>query len=359
VLAGLDVRPSHGGGIRLSCQRTTYARVVKAASAVTWTDPAPGVAINGCRLLAGASSWADRSLVRDGTFYPSRSLSAAQRLAYYASRLPLAEVATTYRFPPTPDVARRWANTTPPGFTLDIRAWSLLSGAPTWPGSLWADLQGQVRPSRREGSKLYRNRLPASVVEECWERFNHAVRPLAEAGRLGAVIVRFPSWFKPRPAAWEELACLPLRLAGFRVAVELTSERWYEGDTCEQTLGLLEELGIGFVCTDNLSVKPVVAATTDMAFVRFTGAPGHASASKGRPGATRLPEPFAMGSGPQTGEMAYPWARRYSEQELAEWAPAIRDLASCTSEVHIIMDNCWRSNAVDNASTLLGLLAPS
>ncbi len=359
VLAGLGERPSIGGEIRLTCQRTTYARAVKAASAVTCTEPAPGVAINGCRLLAGTSSWADRSLVRDGTFYPSRSLSAAQRLAYYASRLPLAEVATTYRFPPTPDVARRWANTTPPGFTLDVRAWSLLSGAPTWPESLWADLQDQVRPSRREGSKLYRNRLPASVVMECWERFNHAVRPLAEAGRLGAVIVRFPSWFKPRPAAWEELACLPLRLAGFRVAVELTSERWYEGDTCDQTLGLLEELGIGFVCTDSLSVKPVVAATTDIAFVRFTGAPGHASASKGLPGATQIPGPLSMASGPQTGEMAFPWARRYSEQELAEWTPAIRDLASCTSEVHIIMDNCWRSNAVDNASTLLGLLARS
>ena len=277
------------GHIRLSAGRTTYARAVKAASAITWAEPASGVAIGGCRLLAGASSWADRSLVRDGSFYPSRSLSAAQRLAYYASRLPLAEVATTYRFPPTPDVARRWVNTTPPGFTLDVRAWSLLSGAPTWPESLWADLQGYVRPSRRESTKLYRSRLPASVVEECWERFNHAVRPLAEAGRLGAVIVRFPSWFKPRLAAWEELACLPSRLEGFRVAVELTSERWYEGDACEQTLGLLEELGIGFVCTDSLRVKPVVAATADVAFVRFTGTPGHGRMGPG-PGLDMVPE---------------------------------------------------------------------
>jgi hypothetical protein len=69
------------------------------------TAPATGVVIGGCRVLAGASSWADRSLVRDGGFYPSRSLSAAQRLAYYTSRLPLAEIATTYRFPPTPELA--------------------------------------------------------------------------------------------------------------------------------------------------------------------------------------------------------------------------------------------------------------
>jgi uncharacterized protein YecE (DUF72 family) len=346
---------------------------VKAASALTCAEPAPGVALNGCRLLAGASSWADRSLVRDGSFYPSRSLSAAQRLAYYASRLPLAEVATTYRFPPTPDVARRWVTTTPPGFTLDVRAWSLLSGAPTWPESLWVDLQGHVRPSRREGSKLYRHRLPTAVVDECWERFNHAVRPIAEAGRLGAVIVRFPSWFKPRPAAWEELAGLPSRLAGFRVAVELTSERWYEGDACEQTLGLLEQFGIGFVCTDSPATKPVVAATTDMAFVRFTGAPGRSRAGREAPGGGPRADDGAIevdragdSAEPEAGAYAaegsaahWPWGRRYSEEELAEWAPAIRDLASCTSEVHIIMDNCWRSNAVDNAATLLDLLARS
>ena len=55
--------------------------------------------------------------------------------------------------------------------------------------------------------------------------------------------------------------------------------------------------------------------------------------------------------GPQAGEMT--WSYRYSEAELAAWAPAIRDLASCTSEVHVVMDNCWRANAVDNAASLL------
>jgi hypothetical protein len=37
----------------------------------------------------------------------------------------------------------------------------------------------------------------------------------------------------------------------------------------------------------------------------------------------------------------------------------VRDLASSSSEVHMIMDNCWRTNAVDNAASLLGLLASS
>ena len=330
----------------------TYARSVKGAPAVTFSPPAPGVAVGACRVLAGASSWADRSLVRDGGFYPSRSLSAAQRLAHYSSRLPLAEVATTYRFPPTPEVTRRWADSTPAGFTMDVRAWSLLSGAPTWPESLWADLQGQVRPSRRDGAKLYRHHLPADVVDECWERFNHALRPLVEAGRLGAVIVRFPSWFSPRPAGLEELALLSSRLPGVRVAVELTSERWFEGDACEQTLGLLEELGLCFVCRDGPGPgKPVVAASSDIALVRFTGFPAPGDEKE----EAQLRWPFSLGLGPEAEGTNWPY--RYSDAELAAWAPAVRELASCTSEVHLIMDNCWRANAVDNAGTVLQVLA--
>ena len=477
-----------GSGIPLGWPESTYARFVRNAPAVTFAGPASGVVIDGCRVLAGSSSWADRSLVRDGSFYPTRSLSAAQRLLHYAGRLPLTEVATTYRFPPTPDVAKRWVASTPAGFTMDVRAWSLLSGAPTWPESLWADLQGHVRPSRREGVKLYRHHLPAGVLDECWDRFNHAVRPLAEAGRLGAIIVRFPSWFRPRLETWEELAGLPSRLPGLRIAVELTNERWFEGDACEQTLGLLEEFGLCFVCKDGPGpATPIVAATSEVGFVRFTGSPGlrrgprpsgecddarigrgsgnglreepgvgrpagevatdrggdRAPASgrslglgprrakwrrtgagmgprlreepgvgapggrsgdgPGRGWAPRLREEPGVGApggrsgdgpgrgwapasgrslglGPQAGEVAtdrggdgrpasgrslglgpqageVEWSYRYSEAELAAWAPAIRELASCTSEVHVIMDNCWRANAVDNATSLLGLLA--
>jgi uncharacterized protein YecE (DUF72 family) len=189
------------------------------------------------------------------------------------------------------------------------------------------------------------------VVDECWERFNHALRPLAGAGKLGAVIVRFPSWFSPRPAAWEELGALTARLPGLRTAVELTNPRWYEGDACEQTLSVLEALGLCFVCRDAPGPgTPVVAATADVALVRLPG-----RAVPGRPG------PMSPGAAPgQTGgsmswELAH--AYRYSDEELAGWAPAIRDLASGTSQVHIILDNCWRANAVDNAATMLCLLA--
>lgn len=345
-------------------------------------------------MLAGASSWADRSLVRDGTFYPSRSLNAAQKLAYYATRLPMAEIATTFRFPPTPQLAQRWVDNTPEGFTFDVRAWSLLCGAPTWPESLWPDLLGEVKRPRQAQAKLYRHHLPPAVVDECWARFNYALRPLVEAARLGVVVMRYPGWFIPRPAAWEELAELPRRLNGLRVAVELRNHRWFEGDACETTLAFLEELGLCFVCRDRPGEaegsrpegsrpgaarpgagRPVVAATGDIAFVRFpgrsrwweeqgqnTGADPAGTSPGAVPGAGGDPsEPTTKAQVEEldltdSASVDVPWRYRYSGDELAAWLPAVADLASGTTEVHLVMDNCWRADAVDNASALLDLL---
>ena len=113
-------------------------------------DDCAAVDLGGSRVLLGTTSWADRGLVQAGTFYPRKTMTARARLGFYAGRFPLAEVATTYRFPPTPDLAAQWVERTPPGFVFDIRAWSLLSGAPTLPDSRWPDLQGSVPVTYRD-----------------------------------------------------------------------------------------------------------------------------------------------------------------------------------------------------------------
>ncbi len=308
----------------------------------TLLDPSGPVAaqplrVRGAEVRAGACSWADRSLVNQGSFYPRRTMTATERLAWYCQKLPLAEITATYRFPPTPEQAALWAQRTPDGFTFDVRAWSLLTANPTFPDSLWADLHPHVRPANRERRRLYGHHLPDDVLEECWARFAHALRPLESAGRLGTVILRYPSWFSPRPETREELAAAPARLDGYRVAVELRSPKWFEASACEDTLELLEGLGLGLVCVDGPGessddVPPLVAATSDVAVVRFLGR-------------RRVPgEPWT-------------WPYRYSDVELGEWVGRIDDLASSAPEVHLLMDNCWQADAVDGASTLLRLLA--
>ena len=301
------------------------------------SGPLPAcVEIGESRVLFGTTSWADQSLVQSGSFYPKKTMTARERLGFYATRFPLAEIATTYRFPPTPDLSRQWVDRTPDGFKFDLRAWSLLTGAPTMPDSLWPDLQDQVRDRSRDQRRLYPGHLSPEAFEECWERFAHAIRPLVEAGRLGAVILQYPSWFTPRPEAWAELAMARHRLSSVALAVEFRSAKWLDGDACDPTLEWLEDHGLGFVCVDGPTEGPrampaVTAVTSDLAVVRFVGRRSFEG------------EPWA-------------WPYRYTGRELQEWVPRVAALASSAAEVHVVMDNCWRSDAVDNAALLAGLL---
>lgn len=266
-------------------------------------------------------------------------MKARERLAFYASRFPVTEVATTYRFPPTPDLSQQWVERSPDGFKFDIRVWSLLTGAPTLPDSLWADLHPTVDARHHDSRRLYASHLPGEVLDECWDRFLHALEPLRRAGRLGVLILQYPGWFSPRPEAWAELALASRRLAGYEVAVEFRSPKWLADDSeggHESQLEWLEEHGLAYVCVDGPGAGPragcgMVASTADVAVVRFVGRR-------------------------QVGDEPWTSPYRYSIEELEGWVGRIEELAASSNQVHVLMDNCWGSDAVDNALDLTRLL---
>ena len=291
----------------------------------------------GNRVKTGACSWAEASLVKESDWYPKRSMKAAERMAYYASRLPLVEIDSTYRFPPTPDVARQWVERTPEGFTIDVRAWSLLAGQATMPASLWEDLHSEVRPEARDSRRLYAQHLSADARAEAWLRFEHALSPLHTAGRLGCVVIQTPAWMKPGDTGRALVEEARRRLPDYRLVVEFGNPKWLAGDQCEDTLEMLEEAGVGVACVDFTEYPVVTAATTDLAMVRFHGR--HAD-----------PE---LEPGIRAG---WRFAHRYTTDELIEWVPRIRELAETAAEVHVVMDNGWRDNAVANAEELAALL---
>ncbi|MBA3267880.1 MAG: DUF72 domain-containing protein [Acidimicrobiia bacterium] len=302
----------------------------------------PALDIDGCRVLVGTCSWTDATLVKETDWYPRRSMTAAERLAFYAARFPVVEVDSTYYFPPTPELSASWVERTPDGFTMNVKAWSLLTGHPTFHHSLWPDLQGEIPPEHRDKRRLYAKHLPVDVVEEAWDRFRHSLMPLYSAGRLGAVLLQYPRWFGPKEANREEIRQAARRLSGFPLCVEFRHGRWMEGNECESTLGFLESLGLTFVCVDEpagfpSSVPPVVAATADLAVVRFHGRNAETWES---------PVPSA----------AERFRYRYDTAELQEWVPKVRELAASAREVHLLMNNCYRDYGVDNAAELAGLL---
>jgi uncharacterized protein YecE (DUF72 family) len=265
-------------------------------------------------------------------------MRAAERMAYYAERLSLVELESTYRFPPTPDLARQLVERTPSGFTIDVHAWALLCGNATLPDSLWDDLRGEIRPDLRDRRRLYHQHLSQAGRREAWARFQHALEPLRQAGRLGAVILRYPHWLKPGETGRSLMLEARRMLPGLELAVELRNPEWLDGGSCEATLAFLEDHGLGFVCVDAFHARPVAATTTDLAVVRLHG---H------NPGDWHDPDL----------DPAARFAYRYSQDELTALVARVHQLAAVTDEVHVLFANTYRDFAVTNATELVALLA--
>ena len=202
-------------------------------------------------VLTGSCSWTDKTLVDEADWYPRRTMSAEERLRYYASQFPLTEIDSTYYAPPAERQVALWAERVPDGFRFDVKAYSLLTGHPTRPRSLWRDLRDELPPDVAEKRNVYPKHLTPEALDEAWRRFEAALRPLHEAGRLGAVLFQYPRWFGPRRENRAEIEALRERLPDYRISVEFRSPRWLAAERDrERTLGMLEEHGLVFVCVD-------------------------------------------------------------------------------------------------------------
>jgi uncharacterized protein YecE (DUF72 family) len=285
------------------------------------------------QVKVGTASWTDRTLLASG-WYPSTANTAEKRLAYYARHFPLVEVDATYYAPPSEDNARLWAQRTPAGFTFNIKAFSLLTGHPTKVSALPKDLRPET-----DKKNIYPDALPAQAYEDLWSRFLSALDPLVQAGKLGLILFQFPPWFTIRYANKQYVLEVAARCRPLRIAVELRHESWFAGDNESETLDFLREHNLPYVCVDmpqghKSSIPPVVAATSDLAVVRFHG---HSDKWTSKD----IHEKFGY---------------LYGEEELAQWAPKVRDLADQTDQTHVLMNNCYSDYAQRNAEQLIDLL---
>lgn len=284
-------------------------------------------------ILVGTASWTDRTLLDSG-WYPQTADTPEKRLAYYARQFPLVEVDATYYAPPAEATARLWAERTPAGFTFNIKAFSLLTGHPTRVSALYKDLRPET-----DKKNIYPDDLPAQAYEDVWTRFLSALDPLVEAGKLGALLFQFPPWFTIKRANKQYLLEVAKRCAPLRPVYEFRHASWFDGDNADETLAFLREHKLPYVCVDmpqghRSSLPPVLAATADLAVVRFHG---HSDKWTSKD----IHEKFGY---------------HYSKRELADWAPKLRELADEAGQTHVLMNNCYRDYAQTNAATLAGLL---
>ncbi|BCJ40415.1 hypothetical protein GCM10010168_32750 [Actinoplanes ianthinogenes] len=285
------------------------------------------------RIRVGTCGWTDKTLIESG-WYPSTADTPEKRLAFYARQFPIVEVDATYYHPPSEQTAALWAQRTPAGFTFNIKAFSLLTGHPTRVAALYKDLRPET-PKKN----VYPEDLPPQAYEEVWSRFLSALEPLAEAGKLGALLFQFPPWFGIRKSNKEYLLEVAARCKPMRPVFEFRNASWFDGGNRDETLDFLRNHRLPFVAVDmpqghKSSVPPVVTATADLAVVRFHG---HSDKWTSKD----IHEKFGY---------------RYSAEELAEWVPKLRGLADEATTTHVLMNNCYSDYAQRNASTFIDLL---
>jgi uncharacterized protein YecE (DUF72 family) len=191
---------------------------------------------------------------------------------------------------------------------------------------------------------VYARDLPQEVVEELWRRFRAALEPVRVAGKLGYVLLQMPKWFPPTRESRAFLEQAVGRLAPLPVAVEFRQAGWMAEARRARVLEFLHQNGLIYVSVDEpqgtpASVPPLAETTSDeLAVIRFHG---RKQATWDKRGVST------------TERFGY----LYRKDELAEWLGRIRDLAGRSRQVHVLMNNCNRHYAVQNAKELAELLA--
>ena len=131
-------------------------------------------------ILVGTASWADKSLVESGKFYPPDVASPEERLRYYASQFPIVEVDATYYALPAPRMAELWLARTPPDFTFDIKAHALMTGQGTETRRLPEAIREALPEELQAKTRIYAKDFPAELHDEVWRQFRSALAPLEE-----------------------------------------------------------------------------------------------------------------------------------------------------------------------------------
>jgi uncharacterized protein YecE (DUF72 family) len=225
---------------------------------------------------------------------------------------------------------------------MNVKAYSLLTGHPAKAESLWPDVRDAIKPEFSGKRNVYLSHLPLDAADEVWARFRYALRPLADAGKLGAVLMQYPDWFTAKKDNRDELAAIRRRWEDLPVCVEFRSPSWLSTpEDRDRTLSLLRDLRLALVVVDapRVSRLPTVLEATvpDLSVVRFHG---------------RNDDTWKA----QTTTAAERFKYLYSKPQLRAWVPKLRTLADRAERVHALMNNCYEDYGVRNAADLASLL---
>jgi uncharacterized protein YecE (DUF72 family) len=277
----------------------------------------------------GTCSWADEALSKH--WYP-RGTPARERLRYYAERYSTVEVDSTFYRVPGRDLVQGWADRTPDGFVMHVKAFGLMTRHPVRLEQLPEELRDEL-PVDERGRV---DRPPREARALVFRAFLDALTPLRETGKLGGILFQMAPYVVWKPASLDYLEWARDQLGDDAMLVEFRHRSWFEDDVRDEVLRWLEGRGMAYVTVDApkvdaKNVPPTVVATTSpIAYVRFHGRNAATWNKRG-------------------GSAAERFDYLYSEDELREWVDPLRELAGASEEAYAFFNNNNQTNGMAQA----------
>jgi uncharacterized protein YecE (DUF72 family) len=192
------------------------------------------VGTSGWSYPTGKGTW-------NGVFYPrrrGRKGGGLDELAFYAEHFDTVEINSSFYGPPRPETSRDWARRTPQRFEFSLKLYQKFTHPSMYKAARLKDVPGTAEQLD----------ALARVNQADVDVFRAAVDPLAEAGKLGALLAQFPASFKSSPEARAHLEWLLTTFRQYPIAVELRHRSW--SDRVADTLELLNAHGAAWVQID-------------------------------------------------------------------------------------------------------------
>ncbi|MCX8093768.1 MAG: DUF72 domain-containing protein [Candidatus Goldbacteria bacterium] len=171
-------------------------------------------------------------------------------------------------------------------------------------------------------------------IKEYIEKFKSSIKPFIKANKLGCILLQFPVFFYPSQESKDYILNCKKMLGNIKIVIEFRNSGWAKKETFE----FLKYNNLGFCVVDEPKLPRLMPfvneVTSDIAYLRFHG---------------RNKNWF---NAPTSERYNY----LYTDDELKEFLPEIRKMASSGAKTYIFFNNCHAGSAVKNAMKMKDLL---
>jgi uncharacterized protein YecE (DUF72 family) len=162
-----------------------------------------------------------------GAFYPDVKGTKFDELEYYSRIFNSVEINNTFYRPPSKAVASGWATKTPADFVFCIK--------------LWQKFTHPMKISRTTSQEQWE-----PITQKDFDEFRAGILPLAEAGKLGALLLQYPAGFHYSPESIENVERILRWFYDYPKVVELRHKSWSEESAAMKAL-LTEQRASGVI----------------------------------------------------------------------------------------------------------------